>query len=170
MADISIEKGPSNLSWVWALAAILATGGLMFWLFTTRPPEGSTAVTTDPETPAEAPPVAEPAELAAVGAAPANFMGRPLRISNVPVTAPIGSRVFLADVPGASPMLVVVAPEVTDVSWVTEGSTVAAAEGTVEAVSEQKLNELVTSGALLAEGRNMAIFSTHYLNVTNVQR
>ena len=170
MADISIEKQPSNLTWVWALAAIIATGGLMFWLYASRPAPGST-VAAGTETPAEvAAPAAEPAELAAVGATPANFMGRQLRVSNLPVTAPIGSRVFLADVPGASPLLVVVDPAVADVSWVAEGTTVSAAEGTIEAVSEQILDSLVASGALLAEGRGMAVFSTHYLNVTNVER
>ena len=169
MADISIEKQPSNLTWVWALAAVLATAGLMFWLFTTRPAEDTTAATTEPETPAEVAPPAEPAELAAIGAAPANFMGRTLRVSNVPVTAPIGSRVFLADVPGGSPMLVVVSPEVPDVSWVTEGTTIAAAEGTIEAVSEPKLDSLIASQALLPEGRPMAVFSTHYFNVARVE-
>src|SRR5690606_20081773 len=149
----TIEKQPSNLTWVWALAAILATGGLMVWLFTTRPaPGASVATSRDSVTEEVAAPPAAAVGLAAVGTTPAEFMGRQLRVSNLPVTAPIGSRVFLADVPGASPLLVVVAPDVADASWVTEGTTVAAAEGTIEAVSEEKLDELVASQALLAEG------------------
>ena len=169
MAEISIEKQRSGTTWPWAALAIIATAALMIWLFSTRPEDTGSSAAVEEESVPEAP-AAETVELSAIGGDPASYMGRRVRINNLPVTAPIGSRVFLADNPAGSPILVVVDPSVADVSWVTEGTTLTAAEGTVEQVTEAKLDELVASGALLAEGRPMAVFSTHYFNVTGVER
>jgi len=163
MADISIEKR-ADLTWVWAIAAIVATVGLMVWLFSTKPANVPVAAAPEAE-PVEA--VAELTPLASIGAGPDQFVGRELEVASVPVTAALGQRTFWADIPGASPFLVVIGPAVQDVSWIREGST-ATLRGTVQPVTEAVLDGLVTAGALLPEGRSQAVFATHYFSASEV--
>jgi hypothetical protein len=50
MADLSIETGrdSADLTWIWALGAIVSVAALMLWLFLSRPAE--TAVVTGSDT------------------------------------------------------------------------------------------------------------------------
>jgi hypothetical protein len=165
MADISIEKGKdrADLTWVWALAAIVAIGALMLWLFVSRPTETAVVTESDTADVAEAP-AGEAVDLTLLASTPDQYVGRQVRVVNVPVTAQLGPRAFWTQPQNLSPFLVVVGPEVTDVTWLTEGSA-ATLEGTVQPVTEADLDRLVTEQALLPEGRSQAVFATHYLAV-----
>lgn len=164
MAEITIQKSKgADLTWVWAIAAIASIIGFMAWLFVNQP--ASTAVNTEA---AEEVVAATPATLAAIANAPDHFGSDPVQVDQLNVAALLGQRVFWAMPEGASPVLVVVGPEVADVSWVAEGNTVSSVIGTVEAVTEPILDSLVSTGALLAEGKSQAVFSQYYLAINEV--
>lgn len=164
MAEITIQKSKgADLTWVWAIAAIASIIGFMAWLFVNKP--ASTAVMTEA---AEEVVAATPATLAAISNAPDHFGSDPVQVDQLNVAALLGQRVFWAMPEGASPVLVVVGPEVADLSWIAEGNTVSSVIGTVEAVTEPILDSLVSTGALLAEGKSQAVFSQYYLAINEV--
>lgn len=166
MAEITIQKSRgADLTWVWAIAAIVSIVGFMAWLFVNKPV--STAVVTD-DAAAEEVVAATPAALAAISMTPDQFTSGPVKVDQLGVTALLGQRVFWAMPEGASPVLVVVGPEVTDIGWVAEGTTVSSVTATVQPVSEPVLDGLVATGALLAEGKSQAVFSQYYLAVNQV--
>src|SRR5690606_12109745 len=102
---------------------------LMGWLLSQEGTTSSTAVGGADTTEAEAVVAAEAVELPAVGAAPDQYVGRTIQ-TTVPVNSVLGSRAFWAEIPGANPFLVVVQPEVADVSWIANGAS-ASVVGTV---------------------------------------
>jgi hypothetical protein len=173
MADISVEQKKSqggDYTWAWAAAAIVAIGGLMLWLFTsqettTQVVTGAGAADTVAEEPATA---AETVPLGTLGASLEQYVDQVVRVEDVPVTAVLGSRTFWADVPGANPLLVSVAPTVTDASWVAENAT-ADLEGTVQPVTEEVVDQWIREGALLGEARVQATFATHYFQAAQVR-
>jgi hypothetical protein len=169
MAEITMEKSSDkgfDLTWLWALAAIASIGALMVWLMANRP-EGTTVVTDDAEVAEVA--VAEPTlvEAAAVSNAPADYVAQNVRIASLPVSASLGSRVFWSMPDGGNLLLVIAGPEVTDVSWATEGNTVSVT-GSVQPVTEAYLSSLVAEQALLVDGLNQAATASHYLRVDRV--
>src|SRR5690606_9100074 len=115
MADISVTPKPrGQFAWIWALLAIAATLGLMFWLGgqseqidAARAAAADSAAATDAA--ADAVEAGEAVDLATVAGAPDTYIGRTLSISGVTVAASLGPRGFWADVPGANPFLVIVA-------------------------------------------------------------
>ncbi len=168
MADISIEKGRDgvDLTWAWALAAIVAIGALMLWLLLNRPSE--TAVVTDSATSEVVETqAAETIDLAVLATSPEQYVGRTVRVNDVPVTAMLGARAYWTQPPNTSPFLIAITPEVSDVTWLTEGAT-ATLEGVVQQASVAELDRLLAEGALVPEGRSMAEFATHFLSVNRV--
>lgn len=155
-----------DLTWLWALAAVISIGALMVWLFNNRP-TGTTVVTDDADVAAVA--VAEPTtvEAAAVSNAPGDYSGQTVRIANLPVSASLGTRVFWSMPEGGNLLLVIVGPEVTDIGWATEGST-ASVTGTVQPVSQAHLSTLVAEQSLLVDGLNQAATAPYYLGVNQV--
>lgn len=168
MADISVQKkSGADLTKVWAAAAIIAILALMGWLFsqdttsTTAAPGADDADTAE----VEAAPTGEAVELSAIGTAPDQFVGRTIQ-TTVPVTVALGDRGFWADVPGNNPFLVIVGPEVEDVSWIAQGGS-ASVVGTVQPVTEAELDAWISSQAIQPEARDQAAFVTHYLSVSS---
>ncbi|MEX2570290.1 MAG: hypothetical protein WD737_03225 [Gemmatimonadota bacterium] len=172
MADIRVEKkSGGNLTAVWAVAAVVAILALMAWLFMTQ--ETTTEVITEAavdttEVEEEASTV-EAVELSAVGATPDAFAGREIRVDSVDVAAVLGNRGFWADVPGANPFLMILAPETGDPSWLNADAT-ATFEGTVEEVTDAELDQWVQTQAIREQARDEASFATHYLRVTGVEQ
>lgn len=171
MADISVEnKTGSDLTWLWAVGAIIAVLALMAWLFSTRDLT-TQVVTTDAaaDSAAEAASSAEAVDLATLGAAPDQYSGRVLSVENVPVAVALGNRSFWAEVTGANPLLVVVGPEAPDVSWIQAGES-ANLEGTVEPVTEEAISRWIGDGQTMQpDAAEQASFATHYLNATNAE-
>jgi len=164
MAEITIQKNKgTDLSWLWAIGAILSIAAFMAWLFVNKPVQA--AVVTEDEVEEV---VATPAALAAIANTPDQFTSGPVKVDQLGVTALLGQRVFWSMPDGASPVLVVVGPEVADISWIAEGTTVSSVTATVQPVSEPVLDGLVSTGALLAEGKSQAVFSQYYLAVNQV--
>lgn len=167
MADISVKKG-TDLTWLWAIAAVIAVGALMAWLYVNRPADTGVVMTDAEDTTASVETAAATAvELEAVGAAPADYVGQQIQVADVPVTVLLGPKAFWADVPGQSPLFVAVDSSVEDASWVTEGATLSV-EGSVQPITPEALDAMVQSQALLPEGRMQAEIATHYLNVTGL--
>ncbi len=155
-----------DLTWLWALAAVVSIGALMVWLYANRP-TGTTVVTDSPEVAEVA--VAEPTtvEAAAVSNAPGDYSGQTVRIADLPVSASLGTRVFWSMPEGGNLLLVIVGPEVSDIAWATEGNA-ATVTGTVQPVSQAYLSELVAQQALLVDGLNQAATAPFYLGVDQV--
>lgn len=175
MADISVEQKPAGqLTWVWALAAIVAVIALMVWLASTRDLVTQTAVETETTEAADSLAAAEAAgleatELSAIGNTPDQFVDQEVRVQNVAVAAVLGDRGFWAEIPGANPFLMVVGPAVSDVSWIAAGDTVSALEGAVHPVTEEAVAEWV-EGEMIREGAAAeASFATHYLEVNTAE-
>jgi hypothetical protein len=172
MADISVEKkqGGGDLTWVWALVAVLAVGGLMLWLATNQ--QTTTQIVsgigadTVPGAPAAA--AGEPVDLATLSADPEPFTGRQVQASNVSVAAVLGNRAFWADVPGANPFLVVVGPEVAATDWLNAGATLSTVQGAVQPVTDAELNQWVEGQVIRPEARDEASFASHYLNANQI--
>jgi hypothetical protein len=165
MADISVQKkNGSDLTWVWAAAAVVAIVALMAWLLSTQDQGTTSAAPVESDT-AETVVAAEAVELSAVGGAPDQHVGRTLQISEVPVAAQLGDRGFWADVPGANPFLVILGPSVADVSWLAPGASPAVV-GTVQPVTEAELDAWVQGSVLQPDARDQAAFATHYLLVS----
>ena len=162
MADTTVERDKGgNLTWLWALLAVLAVIGLMVWLASQDVEEGPVAVEEESAVVAEgATTGAEAAELTAIAAAPATFEGRPVQVNGVNVAASLGTRTFWADVPGANPFLVVLAPAVANPEAAAIGSTVGL-QGTVVPVTPELISEWVQQGALNEGARAEAEFATH---------
>jgi hypothetical protein len=173
MADISVEKKKGgDLTWVWALVAVLAVGGLMVWLATSQQTTTQVVSGVGTDTVAGAPGAggvaAEPVDMSALSADPEPFTGRRVQASNVSVAAVLGDRAFWADVPGANPFLVVVGAEVASTDWLTAGATLSRLEGTVQPVSDAELNQWVEGQVIRPEARDEASFASHYLNAVQV--
>jgi len=169
MADISVEKKKSgDFTWIWALIAVAAVGGLMIWLASTQETITQVATTGADTAPAGASAaVATPVDLPTLGAAPESFSGQRVRVSNATVAAVLGNRAFWADVPGANPFLVVLGPAVADVTWLAAGATTTL-EGVVGPVVEADLDQWVQGQSIRPEARDEASFASHYLNAEQV--
>lgn len=171
MADISVqEKRGTDLSKVWAAAAIIAILALMGWLFSTE----STTTTAVPGTEvdsaevaaADAPVGAEAVELETLGSAPDQYVGQTIQ-TTVPVAVVLGQRGFWAEVPGGgNPFLVVVGPDVEDVGWIAPGGS-ASVVGSVQPVTDAEVDSWVTTQIIQEEARPQAAFATHYLSVSS---
>lgn len=167
MADISVQqKQGGGLTWLWALLAVAAVIGLMLWLGAESADiDEQAALAADSAAVAEREPAAaggEAAELAAIASDPAGFTGRPLAVSGVPVAATLGPRAFWAEVPGANPFLVVLAPEVANPEAAAIGQRVDLG-GSVADVTPEVVTEWVQQGVLNEGARAEAEFATHYL-------
>jgi hypothetical protein len=170
MADINVAyeapKAGGRNSWILALVAILAIGGLM-WYLAAESAKVQHTVALEQEADAEALAAdaglsGEAAELAAIAAAPENFAGRELHVADLAVAATLGDGAFWADVPGANPFLVVVAPGVAPPAALGGGHQ-QSVTGAVEPVSDAVLDEWVAAGTLRDGARDEAAFATHYL-------
>lgn len=168
MADISVQKkSGTDLSKVWAAAAVVAIIALMGWLLAIRPPPEEAVIPTDDvETAEVAAPAGEAVEVAALGTDPEQYVGQTVE-TTVTVAAPLGDRGFWADVPGGNPFLVIVDQGAGDPGWISSGSS-ADVVGTVEAVDEAALDSWITNLMIQPEARDQAAFATHYLSVTSV--
>ncbi len=177
MADIDVERkatarptaagGIAQQTWIWALVAVLAVAGLMWYLAAASESARQTAVVEETaagaatETTA-AGPTGEAAELEGIAAAPETFIGRRLAVDNVQVAATLGPSAFWADVPGANPFLVLFSPDVTEQPQLASGQTLDL-QGSVAAVNDSLLDVWVQSGAIRPNAREEAAFATHYL-------
>lgn len=163
MADISVERKSGGMTWLWALLAVAAVVGFMFWLYAASQ-EVETAAVVEADSAAAAPagPTGEAAELSAIAATPDAFAGRTLQVEGVPVAATVGPRAFWGDVPGQNPFLVVFGPGVQATENVAAGQTYTIV-GTVQAVDEATLGEWVQAGAIGEAQRDEASFATHAL-------
>lgn len=162
MADISVQQKSGGMTWLWALLAVAAVAGFMFWLSVQAEQAGTVAAVEGDTAAAQAGAAGsgnEAAELSAIAATPDAFAGRTLQVNAVPVAATVGPRAFWGDVPGQNPFLVILGPNV-------QAGQVAAGQaftvvGTVRAVDEAALNEWVQSGAISEAQRDEASFATH---------
>jgi hypothetical protein len=173
MADISVEKKQgADLNWLWALVAVLAVVGLMFWLATNQQTSTQVLTGADNGTGVAADPAstAEVVDLSLLSADPAPYTGRQVRVADVTVAAVLGERAFWADVPGANPFLVVLGAEVSETGWVQGGATVNTLEGTIQTVDEAVLDQWVQGQVIRPVARDEASFASHYLNATQVVR
>ncbi|CAN5826579.1 hypothetical protein BH23GEM7_BH23GEM7_02800 [soil metagenome] len=179
MADIDVERkatarptaggGIAQQTWIWALVAVLAVAGLMWWLAAASESARETAVVQetgrDPAGGAPgagATPAGEAAELGGIAAAPETFVGRRIAVDDVQVAATLGPRAFWADVPGANPFLVLFAPDLAGQPQLASGQTLNV-QGTVAAVTDSLLDVWVQSEAIRPNARDEAAFATHYL-------
>ncbi len=167
MADISVQKkSGTDLSKVWAAAAIVAIVALMAWLLSMQPAADTAVAPVEDEEVAEAAaPTGEAVELSALGTAPDQYVGQTVQ-TTVTVAAPLGDRGFWAEVPGGNPFLVVVDQAAGDAGWISSGSS-ASVVGTVEAVDEAALDSWITNMMIQPEARDQAAFATHFLSVTS---
>jgi hypothetical protein len=180
MADIDVvRKEPAgessrSLTWLWAVIAILAVGGLMAWLAVQSDRITTAAVVQEDDdrraAPAAAQPGdAEPAELGAVAAAPEPFVGRRVSVDNVEVAANLGPSAFWGDVPGANPFLVMFSPNLTERPELAAGQTYSL-QGVINVVTDSAINAWVETGAIRAGARDEASFATHYLLAEQIVR
>lgn len=166
MADISVEQKSSGMTWLWALLAVAAVAGFMFWLYAqSEQIESATAVQGDTAAVAGAAggTTGEAAELSAIAATPDAFAGRTLQVNGVPVAATVGPRAFWGDVPGQNPFLVVMGDGVQPAGGTLSAGQAYDIVGTVQAVDEAALNQWVQSGAIGEGQREEASFATHVL-------
>ncbi len=179
MADIDVQPkvappvgggGRGLQSWIWPLVAVIAVGGLMWWLaMESEATRGTAVVQEDVDAPAVATPGApapgagaEAAELAGIAADPDTFVGRRIAVDNVEVAATLGPSGFWADIPGANPFLVMFSPDLTERPELASGQTLNV-QGTVAMVTDSLLDVWVASGAIRPGARDEAAFATHYL-------
>ncbi|HET7273559.1 MAG TPA: hypothetical protein VFI91_00145 [Longimicrobiaceae bacterium] len=164
MAEIDVApKRKAQNTWIWQIIAIVAVIALMVWL-AGRSADLTTAVPveTDSADVATTTPAGEAVELAAIAAAPDTFIGRTVAVSGVPVAATLGERAFWAEISGANPFLVVLAPEVANADVIAVGSTLDVS-GSVAAVSDSLVTQWVDGGSIPESSRAEAAFATHYL-------
>jgi hypothetical protein len=168
MADISVEqKSGGQKTWIFALAAVVLILALMLWLAQQSREAGRVAAVEGDRVTSTAPgevetSTAETAELAAVAQNPDGFQGREIGLQNVPVAAALGPRAFWADIPGQNPFLVILGPNITEVQMPVSGQRLNL-EGTVQPVTDERLNDWVTSETVSAGSRDEAAFATHFL-------
>ena len=169
MADITVQqKKGTDLTWLWAAAAIIAVLALMAWLYSTRELVTTAAVTEGADTAGAEVATTPVTELATIGMTPDQFVGQEVRVEGVPIAAVLGNRGFWAEIPGANPFLMIVDPAVTDVAWVAAGDTVAL-QGTVQPVTEQGVNQWVQAEMIRPGASAEASFATHYMQVTEAE-
>ncbi len=182
MADIDVEQktarpaggGIGSMNWLWPLIAVLAVGGLFWWLARESEATRGTPVVQE-TTPAEQPGApaapAEAAELPTVAGTPETYVGRRIAVDNVQVAATLGPSAFWADIPGANPFLVMYSPDLTQRPQLVSGQRVNVA-GVIAPVTDSLLNVWVQSGAIRPGDRDAAAFATHYLlaDLITVQR
>jgi hypothetical protein len=166
MADIDVVQKPAgNLTWLWALVAVLAVGGLMAWLAVQS--DRTTTAAVVQEQPAEVVDPVDAVQLGALAGDPAAHEGREIRVE-APVAAQLGPRAFWGDVPGANPFLVVLTAD-TPAPALEPGRTVTV-EGWVLPVTDQLVDEWIAAGALTEGARAEATFATHALVADRVVR
>ncbi len=175
MADIDVQpKTTTPLgggsrgvpSWIWPLVAVIAVGGLMWWLaMESEATRGVALVEEGPAGPAGvevADPTGELVELEGVAVDPDPYVERVIRVENVAVAATLGPSAFWADIPGMNPFLVMFAPDLRQRPQLAGGERLNL-QGTVATVTDSLLDEWVLSGAIRPGARDEAAFATHYL-------
>ncbi len=172
MADIDVAETPKGgNSWIWPLVAAVAVLALMFWL-ANRTEEITTAVPMEADTAASADTAAvgggTTVALAAIAAAPDSFANQTVTVADAQVAAKLGDRAFWAQIPGANPFLVVLAPAVANPEAVVSGSPVSIT-GTVSAVSDSVVAQWVAEGSIPEASRDAAAFATHYFLAEQVE-
>ena len=170
MADIGVapKAGGQQYTWVWMLVALVAVVALMWWLaaasadLATQTPTVEEAVEGD-NVGNVAVGTGELLEFGTVAAEPSAYVGEQIRVENVDVAATLGPRAFWADVPGQNPFLVVLGPELSQVSELAGGERLHLA-GTIQALDDAVLDEWEQEGALREGAREEVSFiATHYL-------
>jgi hypothetical protein len=163
MADISVEKKSSgDFTWIWAVAAIAAVLGLMFWLFTSQD-EARVAGPVEREPVAAA--AVDTVDLAAVNADPDAYYGNEIFVDDAEIASVLGSGAFWVNVEGQNPFLVIVGADIADTGWLSTGATVDLT-GVVEPITDADLDRWVQTGALHPDARTQAAFVGHYLRAT----
>lgn len=172
MADIDVARKPGGQNtWLWAVVAILAVGGLMVWLAIQSQRVNTAAVVQEDTVQADeaAPAAGEQVELAALGLAPQDYEGEQVEVAQVPVAAVLGPRAFWGEIPGANPFLVVLGSGVQAPGELAAGQSYRV-RGTVRPVTEEVLDSWVEGGVINPGARDEAGFATHYLEAQALLR
>jgi hypothetical protein len=169
MADISVEQKPGGQkTWIFAILAVVLIIALMLWLAQqsremTRiaAVEGDTVGAAAPGGEAAAP-AGDVVPLETLAQDPEGHLRRTVVVQNVPVAAALGPRAFWADIPGQNPFLVILGQNIVEVQMPVTGQRLNL-QGTVQPVTDQVLDDWVTSETISAGSRDEASFATHYL-------
>lgn len=152
-------------SWVWMLVAVVAVGALMAWLSVEAERARTEVVIVEEQPDIDAEDdedEVEWIELEGIAAEPGDFTGRPLRVENVEVISVLGPRGFWAAVEDHSPILVLLAPDLTDQPEVAPHDTFHI-RGYVGVVTDSAMDEWVQSRVIVPEARDQVEFASHYL-------
>ncbi len=168
MADISVEQtSGGQKTWIFAILAVVLIIALMLWLAQqsgemarVAAVEGDTVGATAPG--GEAAPAGDVVMLEALAQDPESHLRRTVVVQNVPVAAALGPRAFWGDIPGQNPFLVILGQNIVDVQMPVSGQRLNI-QGTVQPVTDQVLDDWVTSETISAGSRDEASFATHYL-------
>lgn len=171
MADIDVEQQKSGQStWIWAAAAIAAVIALMLWLASQEVDSGPVVMEDEAAdtTAAEQEAGVTTVELAAISAAPAEYMDSTVRVQQASVAATLGARAFWADIPGQNPFLVVVGADAGDSGAIATGNELEL-RGTVGEVTEEIVDQWIADGAVNEGARDEATFATHYFAADRIR-
>jgi len=163
MPDTAGSSSLMRKSWVWMLIAVVAVGALMAWL-SVEAERARTEVVIVEESPDidDDEDEVEWIELEGIAAEPGEFTGRPLRVENIEVISVLGPRGFWAAVEDQSPILVLLAPDLTEEPEVSPHDTFHI-RGYVGIVTDSAMDEWVQSRVIVPEARDQVEFATHYL-------
>jgi hypothetical protein len=176
MADISVEqKSGGQKTWIFALLAVVLIIALMLWLAQQSSEMARVAAVQGDTVGATAPggeaagPTGDVVTLEALAQDPESHLRRTVVVQNVPVAAALGPRAFWGDIPGQNPFLVILGQNIVDVQMPVSGQRLNL-EGTVQPVTDQVLDDWVTSQTISAGARDEASFATHYLLAGSASR
>jgi hypothetical protein len=171
MADIDVvpkpgptEKPVGQYSTILMIVAILAVVGLMGWLAYESSRRAPLAVQEEAR-PRQA--GADEVPFATVATALPEYEGRTVTISEMPIGATLGPRVFWTDVPGNDPFLLEVPEGLAGGEGVAVGQTVTAT-GSVVPIDQAIIDQWVQAGAIDEGSREVAELATHYMLVSDV--
>lgn len=153
MADINVEnERERNLTWLWALIALLAIAALMGWL----------AVQSE-RTATEAAAVEEEAvDLASTAASLAAFEGQTVDVSEAQIARVLGPRAVIGLTPAQTSMLIVLSQGAGQVDSTVVGEPYSAT-GTIVALDEFTAQNWIDEGSVEADFAAEASDRDYYL-------
>jgi hypothetical protein len=158
-----------RFAWLWLIIAVLTIGGFLAWLGMNAQP-GQVAVVEEVEEPAIDFGAAETVDLADLVVSAEEFVGRAIRLNDLPVSSLLGTEAFWAIAPNGLPFLVKLGDDLLERGFTVQDGEALTAIGQIHLMSEAVLDAWEEQGVLRSsDDRMMAEFATAYLEVVQAR-
>lgn len=174
MSLFGSRRGASNLGLPLMLAAFVAMGGFLYWLYVTAEPTQPAVVGIEEDSAEAATQTGMMVEPDSLKTSPERYEGQQIRVENVEVTQNMGRTTMFVDLPESANLppqsfLVRIGPAIDSAAAAPQSGSRVTVVGTLAAMSDSIVTDWIDSGSITETDRLLVEFATHFMIADEIQ-